>query len=56
MASELKKLNVNKSTSDDQILTKFIVIAPNVIPPYFTYLVASCLLMTFSQTHLKLQK
>ena len=39
VASELKRLKVNKSSSDDQIPTKFIVIAADVISPYFTYLV-----------------
>ena len=39
VASELKRLKVNKSGSDDQIPTKFIVIAADVISPYFTYLV-----------------
>ena len=39
VASELKRLKVNKSSNDDQIPTKFIVIAADVISPYFTYLV-----------------
>ena len=33
----LKKLNVNKSTNDDQILTKSIVITDDVMSPYFAY-------------------
>ena len=40
VASELKRLNVNKSaTSDDQMPTKFIIIAADVISLYFAYLV-----------------
>ena len=39
VATELKRLNVNKSTSDDQISTKFIVVAADVILSYFAYLV-----------------
>ena len=39
MAAEIKKLKVNKATSDEEIPTKFLIIAADVISPYLVYLV-----------------
>ena len=39
LAAEIKKLKVNKATSDKQIPTKFLIIAADVISPYSVYLV-----------------
>ena len=56
VASELKRLNVNKSSSDDQIPTKFIIIAADVILHYFAYLVDFFFLNGNFPKHLKFQK
>ena len=39
LATELKRLNANKSTSDNKIPTKFLIIAADVLSPYLAYLV-----------------
>ena len=56
VASELKRLNVNISTSDDQIPTKFIVIAADIVSPYFAYLVDFIFSNGLFPNALKLQK
>ena len=39
LATKLKRLNANKSTSDNKIPTKFLIIAADVVSPYLAYLV-----------------
>ena len=39
LATQLKRSNANKSTSDNKIPTKLLIIAADVLPPYLAYLV-----------------
>ena len=39
LATELKRLNANKSTTDNKIPTEFLIIAADVLSPHLAYLV-----------------